>query len=178
MISCACKTTIKGSSRGFFLFAGFALGILEFLASLRKFRHCEALKKPKQSHSKFSHCRNSVIASEQRILPSLRGFKKAEAISRNSRIPKPCVIPDCLVSSPDLTRGSLLYGILEFPASLRGSKATEAISYKIPSLRGRILNFSGVLGAAAPKGLGRSPYKICELGLSSLKASKILEFLK
>ena len=34
-----------------------------------------------------------------------------------------------------------------------------------------------VLGAAAPKGLGRSPYKICELGLSSLKASKILEFL-
>ena len=23
-------------------------------------------------------------------------------------------------------------------------------------------NFSGVLGAAAPKGLGRSPYKICE----------------
>ena len=39
-----------------------------------------------------------------------------------------------------------------------------------------ILNFSGVLGAAAPKGLGRSPYKICELGLSSLKASKILEF--
>ena len=39
-----------------------------------------------------------------------------------------------------------------------------------------ILDFSGVLGAAAPKGLGRSPYKICELGLSSLKASKILEF--
>ena len=28
-----------------------------------------------------------------------------------------------------------------------------------------------------PKGLGRSPYKICELGLSSLKASKNLEFL-
>ena len=31
---------------------------------------------------------------------------------------------------------------------------------------------------AAPKGLRRSPYKICELGLSSLKASKILEFLR
>ncbi len=25
-----------------------------------------------------------------------------------------------------------------------------------------ILNFSGVLGTAAPKGLGHSPYKICE----------------
>ena len=47
---------------------------------------------------------------------------------------------------------------------------------KIPSLRARILDFSGVLGAAAPKGLGRSPYKICELDLSSLKASKNLEF--
>ena len=103
------------------------------------------MKKPKQSHSKFSHCGNSVIASEQRIhcviaseakqshqitviagiaviaseakqshqiaviagiaviaseakrpkqshqitvikSPSLRGFEKAEAISRNSRI--------------------------------------------------------------------------------------------
>ena len=58
----------------------------------------------------------------------------------------------------------------------------EAISFKIPSkipsLQARILNFSGVLGAAAPKGLGRSPYKIFELGLSSLKASKILEFLE
>ena len=42
----------------------------------------------------------------------------------------------------------------------------------------RILDFSGVLGAVAPKDLGRSPYKICELGLSSLKASKILEFPK
>ena len=31
------------------------------------------------------------------------------------------------MSSSGLTRGSL-YGILEFPASLRGSKATEAIS--------------------------------------------------
>ena len=41
-----------------------------------------------------------------------------------------------------------------------------------------ILNSSGVLGAAAPKGLGRSPYKICELDLSSLKASKNLEFLR
>ena len=39
-------------------------------------------------------------------------------------------------------------------------------------------NFSGVLGAVAPKGLGRSPYEICELGLSSLKASKNLEFLE
>ena len=36
---------------------------------------------------------------------------------------------------------------------------------------------SGVLGAAVPKGLGRSPYKICELDLSSLKANKNLEFL-
>ncbi len=35
---------------------------------------------------------------------------------------------------------------------------------KSPSLRWRILNFSGASGAAAPKGLGRSPYKICELG--------------
>ena len=41
-----------------------------------------------------------------------------------------------------------------------------------------ILNFSEILGAAAPKGLGRSPYKICELDLSNLKASKILEFLE
>ena len=41
-----------------------------------------------------------------------------------------------------------------------------------------ILNSSGVLGAAAPKGLGRSPYKICELDVSSLKASKNLEFLR
>ena len=47
---------------------------------------------------------------------------------------------------------------------------------KIPKTK-NITNFSGVLGAAAPKGLGRSPYKICELGLSSLKASKNLEFL-
>ena len=75
-----------------------------------------------------------------------------------------------------------MLGILEFPASLRGSKATEAISFKlpfkIPPLRGRILNSSRVLGAVAPKGLGHSPYKICELGLSSLKASKILKFLE
>ena len=40
-----------------------------------------------------------------------------------------------------------------------------------------ILNSGGVLGVAAPKGLGHSPYKICELDLSSLKASKFLEFL-
>ena len=37
------------------------------------------------------------------------------------------------------------------------------IPSKIPLLRERILNFSGVLGAPSPKGLGRSPYKICEL---------------
>ena len=30
----------------------------------------------------------------------------------------------------------------------------------------------------APKGLGRSPYKICKLNLSSLKANKNLEFLR
>ena len=47
---------------------------------------------------------------------------------------------------------------------------------KIPKTK-NITNFSRVLGAAAPKGLGRSPHKICELDLSSLKASKILEFL-
>ena len=56
----------------------------------------------------------------------------------------------------------------------------EAISFKIPSkipsLRGRILNSNGVLGAAVPKGSGRSPYKICELGLFSLKVSKNREF--
>ena len=65
------------------------------------------------------------------------------------------------------------------PAPLGGDLITEnsKIPSKIPSLRGRILNFSGVLEAAAPKGLGRSPYKICKLGLSSLKASKNLEFL-
>ena len=34
------------------------------------------------------------------------------------------------------------------------------------------------MGFRAPKGLGRSPYKICELDLSSLKASKNLEFLR
>ena len=37
------------------------------------------------------------------------------------------------------------------------------IPFKIPSLWERILDFSGVLGAPSPKGLGRSPYKICEL---------------
>ena len=40
-----------------------------------------------------------------------------------------------------------------------------------------ILDFSVVLEAAALNGLGRSPYKICGLNLSSLKASKNLEFL-
>ena len=68
------------------------------------------------------------------------------------------------MSSSGLTRGSHL----KFRHSLQASKATEAILFKIPSkipsFRGKILNFSGVLGAAAPKGLGRSPYKICELG--------------
>ena len=83
--------------------------------------------------------------------------------------------------------GGYFLAILEFRhcrnSVIEGGKAEGAISFKIPfkipSLRGRILNFSGVLGAVAPKGLGRSPYKICELGLSSPKASKkrILEFL-
>ena len=50
-------------------------------------------------------------------------------------------------------------------------------NYKIPKTK-NITNFSGVLGAAAPKGLGRSPYKICELDLSSLKANKNQEFLR
>ena len=77
------------------------------IPSLRKFRHCEALKK-----------------------------EGAISFKIPSKIPKPCVIPR-------LDRG---------------------ISFKIPSLRVIILNSSGVLGAAAPKGLGRSPYKICELG--------------
>ena len=58
----------------------------------------------------------------------------------------------------------------------------EAISFKIPSkipsLQARILNFSGVLGAAAPKGLGRSPYKICEQWGLHTKVSKNLEFLR
>ena len=49
-------------------------------------------------------------------------------------------------------------GILEF----------LAIKTRIPKTK-NTPNFSGVLG--------RSPYKICELGLSSLKASKNLEFL-
>ena len=40
-----------------------------------------------------------------------------------------------------------------------------------------ILDFSEVLEAAALNGLGRSPYKICGLNLSSLKANKNLEFL-
>ena len=57
-----------------------------------------------------------------------------DGILGNSRIPKPCVIPR-------LDRGISSQRILEFPIG--------------------ILNFSGVLGAAAPKGLGRSPYKIC-----------------
>ena len=41
----------------------------------------------------------------------------------------------------------------------------------------RILDFSGVLGWH-PKGLGRRPYEIWELDLSSLKANKNLEFLE
>ena len=40
-----------------------------------------------------------------------------------------------------------------------------------------ILDFSVVLEAAALNGLGRSSYKFCKLDLSSLKASKNLEFL-
>ena len=56
---------------------------------------------------------------------------------------------------------------LEFPASLRESKVTEAIpsnrrhceGAKRPKQSLGILDFCGVLGAAAPKGLGRSPYK-------------------
>ena len=55
---------------------------------------------------------------------------------------------------------------LEFLSSLRGSKATEARNSKF------------LRGFRAHKGLGRSPYKICELDLSSLKASKNLEFLR
>ena len=54
--------------------------------------------------------------------------------------------------------------------SLRESKATEAISKNL-----RILDFSGVLGAAAPKGLERSPYK--KQRARPTKASKNLEFL-
>ena len=53
--------------------------------------------------------------------------------------------------------------IAEIP-SLRGVSETndEAISLKIPSLQGKILNFNEVLETAVPKGLGRSSYKICE----------------
>ena len=58
-------------------------------------------------------------------------------------------------------------GILEFP-KIRHCERSEAILFKIPSkipsLQARILDSSGVLGAAAPKGLGRSPYKSSELG--------------
>ena len=91
------------------------------------------------------------------------------------------------MSSPSLTGGSHQIAVIAKIPSLRGVSETndEAISFKIPSkipcviareqsnqsnlikspsLRGRILDFSGVLGAAAPKGLGRSSYKICELG--------------
>ncbi|MDY4012643.1 MAG: hypothetical protein SOY61_03025 [Campylobacter sp.] len=79
-------------------------------------RHCEALKKPKQSHSKFSHYGNSDIAE----IPSLRGFEKAEAI--------PFKIPSL--------RGFEKAEAIPFKSpSLRGSKATEAISFKIQSLR-------------------------------------------
>ena len=76
-------------------------------------------------------------------------------ITRNSRIPKPCVIPqlDWRISSQRIPKFRLKF------RHYRNSVIVE-----ISSLRGRILDFSGVLGAAAPKGLGRNPYKICELG--------------
>ena len=65
-----------------------------------------------------------------------------------------------------------------------GNSRIPRAKSRIPTIKTRIPktkntpNFSGVLGAAAPKGLGRSPYEICELDLSSLKASKNLEFLE
>ena len=67
------------------------------------------------------------------------------------------------MSSPDLTGGSHQITVIA----------------KIPSLRGSILNSSEVLGAAAPKGLGRSPYKICEQWGKphSLAMTRILKFL-
>ena len=79
---------------------------------------------------------------------------------RNSRI----LCDEIIWLSLGMTQG---LGILEF----------LAIKTRIPKTK-NTPNFSGVLGAAAPKGLGRSPYEICELDLSSLKASKNLEFLE
>ena len=63
--------------------------------------------------------------------------------------------------------------ILELPPHPQPADAKQKMQIKQENL-----NSSGVLGAPAPKGLGRSSYKICELDLSSLKASKNLEFLK
>ena len=51
-------------------------------------------------------------------IPKSRHCERSEAISRNSRI----YLEFPTMSSPSLTGGSL-YEILEFPASLRGSKA-------------------------------------------------------
>ena len=72
------------------------------------------------------------------------------------------------MSSPSLTGGSHQIAVIAEIPSLRGVSETndEAISFKIPSkipsLQARILNSSGVLETAAPKGLGHRPYKICE----------------
>ena len=70
-----------------------------------------------------------------------------------------------------------LLAMTEFPlripqnSSLRGEAKQSRSKFHLKFrhcgnsvIGGGILNFSGVLGAAAPKGLGRSPYKICELG--------------
>ena len=54
----------------------------------------------------------------------------------------------------------------------------EAISFKIPSFRGRILDFSGILGEAAPKGLELALIKFASSGAYPTKASKNLEFLR
>ena len=66
--------------------------------------HCEALKKPKQSHSKFRP--NSSVIAE---IPSLRGSKATEAIS--FKIPS---------KIPSLQK-------------FRHCERSEAISFKIPS---------------------------------------------
>ena len=88
-------------------------------------RHCEGAKRPKQSHSKFSHFGNrrhygnrrhcEALKKEGAIsfkipskiaviaeIPSLRGFEKAEAISRNSRFYLKFSI-EILGSSPRMT---------------------------------------------------------------------------
>ena len=49
---------------------------------------------------------------------------------------------------------------------------------KISSLRARILDFSGVLGATAPKGLELALIKFAGLGACPTKASINLEFLR